>query len=73
MAYTQSQIDALRAAIASGALVVRHENTTTTYRSLAEMKEILADMVAEVSGKKPVTRTRANFSRGLEDDDNGEG
>lgn len=42
MAYTQTQRDALEAAIASGALTVRYGETSTTYRSLAEMRQVLA-------------------------------
>ena len=42
MAYTQAQRDALEAAIASGALTVRYGETSTTYRSLAEMRQVLA-------------------------------
>lgn len=53
MAYSQQDIDKLKAAIATGAKRVRfgagdnaHE---TEFRSLAEMKETLATMEAEVA------------------------
>jgi hypothetical protein len=49
MAYTQTQIDALRNAIAIGATKVRQNGEEVTYRSLAEMKAILADMEASVA------------------------
>lgn len=42
MAYTQDQLDALEAAIAVGALRVKHGQQEVTYRSLEEM-EALAD------------------------------
>lgn len=65
MAYTQTQIDAMRVAIASGVLTVRHGETLTQYRSLAEMERILASMEAEVAGTtaRP-RRTVAAFGNG---------
>lgn len=52
MAYTQQQIDNLKAAIAEGALEVLYSTPNgqrkVTYRSLAEMNKILADMEQEV-------------------------
>ncbi|PSJ55769.1 phage head-tail joining protein [Pseudaminobacter soli (ex Li et al. 2025)] len=65
MAYSQAQIDALKAAMASGVLTVRHGETTTTFRSLAEMQKQLADMEADVSASptRP-RRTVAGFSNG---------
>jgi len=39
MAYSQTQLDALQAALATGALVVEYEGKKVTYRSLAELKE----------------------------------
>jgi hypothetical protein len=66
MAYTQAQRDALAAAIASGALTVRYGETSTTYRSLAEMRQVLAaidqDLTAAAGARKrrvtKVTSTR---------------
>lgn len=52
MAWTQGQIDALKAAIADGARVVKYQDRTVEYRSLAEMKEILGMMESEVAGRK---------------------
>lgn len=42
--WTQSEITALRAAVASGVLSVRYADRTVTYHSLAEMRDLLADM-----------------------------
>lgn len=51
MAYTQSDIDDLKAAIASGALRVRYaDGREIQYRSLAEMRETLGIMQAEATG-----------------------
>lgn len=61
MAYSQSDIDALETAIATGALLVKFgagaDSREVRYRSLAEMKQILSDMKASVSGQSfsPVT------------------
>jgi hypothetical protein len=41
MAFTQAQIDALKAAIALGVTQVSYQGRTTTYRSLDEMKAAL--------------------------------
>ena len=45
--YTNAQIVTLREAIASGATKVSYSDKTVEYRSLSEMKEILATMEAE--------------------------
>lgn len=51
MAFTQTDIDTLKAAIASGALSVRYaDGREVTYRSLKEMRETLNMMSAEVGG-----------------------
>jgi hypothetical protein len=53
MAYSQSDIDALKAAIATGATLVKFgagaDSREVRYRSLEEMRAILADMEAELS------------------------
>jgi hypothetical protein len=48
MAYTLEQYTELQAAIAMGALVVRHNDRTVTYRSLDEMQRILRMMAEEL-------------------------
>lgn len=60
--FTQEQIDALKEAIASGVRVVRHNETTTAYQSIQQMKDALAIMQAEVNGVP--RRTVAKFTRG---------
>ena len=67
MSFTQTQIDTLRAAIATGALTVRNANgETVTYRSLAEMRETLATMEAVVtgSGTSRVSYINPTYSNG---------
>lgn len=63
MAYTQADADRLRSAIATGAKRVRFgsgENAhETEFRSLAEMKQVLADIDAALS---PASRpSRVSF------------
>lgn len=54
MAYTQDDIDTLKSAIATGAQKVTFgsgpDSRTVEYRSLDQMRSLLAEMVAEVSG-----------------------
>lgn len=57
MAYTQDDIDALKAAIKSGKLSVRHGETQVTYRSIDEMIKLLQMMTADVT-----TRTRSTVA-----------
>jgi hypothetical protein len=66
MAFTQAQIDALKAAIALGVTQVSYQGRTTTYRSLDEMKSALRMMEAEVNtgGSAPRRTTFATFRRG---------
>jgi hypothetical protein len=62
MAWTQAQIDALKTAIAMGQRSVRHGETSVEYRSIEEMKAILAMMQAEVA---PRTRTSVAVYRSV--------
>lgn len=50
MAYTQTDIDNLKAAIASGELMSRSGDRSIQYRSLDEMERTLRRMEAEVLG-----------------------
>ena len=50
MAYTQAHVDAMREALASGALSVSHGGKTVTYRSRQEMLDQLALMEAAIAG-----------------------
>jgi len=58
MAFTQADIDKLKAAIATGALRVRYADRDVMYRSLAEMRQTLAMMEEEVAAAAGRTRTR---------------
>lgn len=67
MAYTQAQLDALDAAIASGTLRVRYEDRDITYRDLDELRQarqiVQADLAGQ-SGTPRQTRSFASFSKG---------
>jgi hypothetical protein len=66
VSYTQSQVDDLRAAIASGQLIVRSGDRSIQYRSLAEMQTALRMMEADVAGATPglvLGRHKAAFRR----------
>lgn len=66
MAYSQADIDALEMAIASGAKKVKFSDRETEYRDLNEMKQILNDIKAAVSGKRRAPYVAKSFSRGYQ-------
>lgn len=55
MSYTQSQLDALREAYASGVTEVSYDGKTVKYRSLAEIATAI-NTVANALGQGPSTR-----------------
>ena len=63
MAWTQTDIDALKAAIASGQLIVRSQDRMINYRSLDEMRQTLALMESEVSGAGSALRIGGGRSK----------
>lgn len=63
MAWTQPDIDALKAAIASGQLMVRSSDRMITYRSLQEMQRTLEMMQAEVSDTSSALRIGGGRSK----------
>ena len=70
MAWTQTDIDSLKAAIARGATLVRNANgEEVRYNTISAMREALAAMQAEVSGtsaaRKALTPIYPTTSRGL--------
>ena len=60
---TQAEIDALYNALRTGALIVKHGDTSVTYRSRAEIKATIAEMEREVNGVP--RRVVAKFTTGL--------
>ncbi|MCW2854360.1 MAG: hypothetical protein JWM84_4024 [Nocardioides sp.] len=61
------QLAALKAASRSGVLTVRHGDTSTTFRSLAEIERALAAMEAELNPRAPRRGPRyiTQLSKGL--------
>lgn len=64
MAYTTEQMTALQDAIAQGVLSVEYSDKKVTYRSLDEMRTILADMKKEL-GASNHGRRYAAHSKGI--------
>lgn len=63
MAWTQSDIDAMKAAIARGVRRVTFADQTTEYHSLDEMRRALAQMEREVNA--PRSHRLAASSKGV--------
>jgi len=68
VAYTQAQLDALEAAIAEGALVVKYQDKSVEYRSLNDMLKIRGLMQADLSVNPQSTGglVYPKFSKGLD-------
>lgn len=65
MAWTQTDIDAIEAAIASGTLSITNGDKTITYRSISEMLKARDSMKAAISGAAGRSMTTlAQFSKG---------
>lgn len=65
MAWTQADIDSLKAAIASGVTRVRYADRDVSYRSLEEMRETLRLLQGEVSPSTRVRQFRTYTRKGL--------
>ncbi len=61
MAYTQSQLDALEAALASGTLTVEFDSKRVTYRSLDEIQRAI-EIVKKGLGQ--AAKDRFTFTKG---------
>lgn len=65
MAYTQAQLDELKNARASGALVIDFDGKRVRFRNLAELDTIIATVERELAGStkpSPVRRYRDSKS-----------
>lgn len=68
MAFSQSQLDALEAAIAEGTLMVKYADKSVTYRSLAEMLRLRDVIIADLAAQAGMTSDGvmyATTSKGL--------
>lgn len=57
----ETELAALKTARNSGVLTVRHGETLTTYRSLAEIDSIIAKIEAEIAADAGQRRRRVNY------------
>lgn len=57
MAFTQQQLDALKAAYASGVQTVKHGDNTVVYQSMADMKKAIDAIEFQLSPP----RSRVNY------------
>jgi len=64
VAYTQQDLDALRAAMASGVLRTKFRDQEVEYRSLDEMRQIERDMVKALT-TAPSPRVYPTYGSGL--------
>ncbi len=66
MAWTQTDLDALDRAIASGHRRVKYGEDEVEYRTLADMwrtRQIIVDALVVVTGTPPAHTTYASFSK----------
>ncbi|MEJ1365634.1 MAG: hypothetical protein RPU42_11205 [Candidatus Sedimenticola sp. (ex Thyasira tokunagai)] len=68
MAYTQTDLDAIDAAIASGELEVAYSDRRVRYRSISELKTaraIIQKELATGAGNRPTRQYRMKVSKGI--------
>lgn len=61
--YTSTELAALRAAIASGALSVQYTDRSVTYRSLDDMLKVERIMAADIEGSQEDRFSVTAYSR----------
>lgn len=66
MAWTTDDLDAIKKAIAQGALTVKYADKEVTYRSLNEMLKIKGLIESELGINQGTGRILATFKKGLE-------
>jgi hypothetical protein len=64
MAWTQDDIDALKAAMSKGVKRVRYTSGETEYQSVDDMRKLLADMEREVSPESNPSRRVGRYASG---------
>lgn len=64
MAYTQTQLEAIEAAIASGELTVSYDGKHVSYRSIDELLRARDTIQAQLQPTSRVRYTYAQYSRG---------
>ncbi|MBN9568988.1 MAG: hypothetical protein J0H79_15455 [Alphaproteobacteria bacterium] len=61
--FTQAQLVAIKEAYASGITRVSYDGKTTEYRSLAEMKQIIGTIEADLAAEAGTARPAAGYVR----------
>ncbi len=64
MSYTQSQLDALEAAYASGVLTVEYDGKRITYNSRDDLKGRIDEIRRSLNPSSPPRYSYATFSKG---------
>ncbi len=67
MAYTQSQLDAIKTAIASGTLTVTHNGRSITYRSTQDLLAVKREIESELNASS-TTRMKPRYQQARFDD-----
>lgn len=65
MSFTQTQLDALREAYASGVTEVSYDGKTVKYRTLAELAQVIATVESALGLPAPRRQHYPTFSKGL--------
>lgn len=65
MAWTQTDLDKLEAAMAEGVLRVKYKDKEIEYRSHNQMQALRDAMKKEIKGTKRTIRVQACFDKGL--------
>lgn len=63
MAYTQAQLDALRAAFASGVLTVEYDGKRVTYASRDDLKRRIDEIEKTINPAAPARYSYASFRK----------
>ena len=64
MAWTQTDLDAIEAAISSGELTVQYLDKRITYRSITELQTARRMIAAKVETKRPIMQRRLRTRTG---------
>lgn len=58
----QTRLETLKKARGSGALMVRHGDQSVTYRSLAEMEQIISELEGEIAALGGTRRRKIRYA-----------
>lgn len=61
LATLQARLEAIQASRDAGVLMVRHGDTSTQFRSLAEMNQIISDLKRQIDKLSGTSRSKVNY------------